>query len=173
MIDPAWQAAMTSEFEALYSNNTWEIVKLPAGKKTIGCKWVYKIKHKADGTVERYKARLVVKGYTQQAGINYNETFSPIVKMTTVRALISIAVKKNWNMYQLDVNNAFLHGDLCEEVYMDIPQGLLVENTGLCCKLKKSLYGLKQASRQWYDKLAQMLFSRGYSHSDSDYSLFL
>lgn len=146
---------MTKELNALDANNTWELVKLPKGKKPIACRWVYKIKYKTYGTIERHKARLVAKRFTQQEGVDFHETFSPVVKFNTIRCLVSLAVKRKWNIHQFDVNNAFLHGDLHEEVYMKFPpRHQVASSSSIVCKLKKSLYGLKQASRQWYDKLS-------------------
>ncbi|RVW24419.1 Retrovirus-related Pol polyprotein from transposon RE2 [Vitis vinifera] len=118
---PHWQTAMTDEIKALEHNKTWDLAILPPNKTAIGCKWVYRVKFKADGSVERYKARLVAKGYTQQEGLDFFDTYSPVAKMTTVRVLLAIAAAKQWYLHQLDVNNAFLHGDLNEEVYMQLP----------------------------------------------------
>ncbi|XP_039169327.1 uncharacterized protein LOC120293687 [Eucalyptus grandis] len=115
---------MESELIALMENHTWDIVSLPPRQKPIGCKWVYKIKFKADGSVERYKARLVAKGFTQNESFDYHETFSPIAKEVTARSFLTVAAIRNWNLHQMDVHNAFLHGDLDEEIYMEIPQRL-------------------------------------------------
>lgn len=163
---------MALELEALNKNNAWDIVALPPCKKAIGCKWIFKIKLKVDGSIERYKARLVAKGFTQKYGIDYQETFSLIVKMATVRSNIAIAAHKNWKIYQLDINNAFLHGELHEEVYMKLPDGI-PNPLNLVCRLKKSIYGLKQASRVWFAKLHHELLIQGFKQSKNDYSLFL
>jgi hypothetical protein len=171
-----WQNAMKAELDALSLNKTWTIVDLPAGKTPIGCRWVYRIKYHADGTIERYKARLVAKGFTQMEGVDYFETFSPVAKLTTVRVLLALAAAKGWFLEQLDINNAFLHGDLNEEVYMSLPPGFEIPNSDCSskvCRLHKSLYGLKQASRQWNHKLTTTLISLGYSQSQADHSLFV
>ena len=170
--DPKWQNATAEEIAALESNQTWTITSLPPHKKTIGCKWVYRIKFKADGTVEKYKARLVAKGFTQQEGLDFTETFSPLAKMTLMKTLLAIAAVRGWHLVQLDVNNAFLHGDLHEEVYMQLPQGFPSKGENLVCKLNKSLHGLKQASRQWYSKFSSTILKCGLKQSKSDYSLF-
>ena len=168
-----WIKAMKAELQALQSNETWRLTLLPPQKTAIGCRWIYKIKYRADGSIERYKARLVAKGYTQMEGLDYLDTFSPIAKLTTVRLLLALAAVNQWHLRQLDVNNVFLHGELDEEVYMQVPPGLTVSNPQLVCRLQRSLYGLKQASRQWFTKLSGFLVSHGFQKSNSDHSLFL
>ena len=123
---------MQHELSALQKNNTWVLVDLPKGKKAISCKWVYKLKLKSDCSIERYKARLVARGFTQKQGIDYDETFSPVIKMSSVRCIIALAASKHWDIWQLDVNNAFLHGDLHEEVYMKAPNGLANASGKVC-----------------------------------------
>ena len=173
MRDPRWTEAVGKEIGSLESNQTWTLEDLPPGKKAIGCQWVFRIKHRSDGSIERYKARLVVLGNRQVEGVDYGETFAPVVKMTTVRSFLSIVSAPNWEVHQMDVHNAFLHGDLEEEVYMKLPPGFSKQTDGKVCRLRKSLYGLKQAPRCWFAKLATSLEAYGFEQSLSDYSLFV
>ncbi|KAJ9556664.1 hypothetical protein OSB04_011278 [Centaurea solstitialis] len=173
MQDPKWIEAMKKEIQALELNDTWTLESLPEGKRAIDSKWVYKIKYKPNGDTERYKARLVARGFTQIEGEDFHDTFAPVAKLVTVRTLLAVATKNNWLIHQLDVNNAFLHGDLHEEVYMKIPQGFSKEDETRVCRLRKSLYGLKQASRNWYQKFTTALLGLGFYLSKSDHSLFI
>lgn len=170
---PGWHHAMIEEMNALEDNGTWTLVDLPAGKRAIGCKWVFTVKVNPDGSVARLKARLVAKGYAQTYGVDYSDTFSPVAKLTSVRLFISMAATHNWPLYQLDIKNAFLHGDLHEEVYLEQPPGFVAQGEyGKVCRLHKSLYGLKQSPRAWFGKFSQAIEKFGMLKCKSDHSVF-
>lgn len=138
---------------SLLENKTWDSVNLPKGRKALQNKWVYNTKHEGDKKKERYKERLVVKGFSQKEGIDFTEIFSPVVKMSSTRVIVGLVATLDLECEQLDVKNAFLHGELEEEIYMVQPEGFIQKGKeDFVCRLKKSLYGLKQAPRQWYKK---------------------
>ncbi|KAJ9672101.1 hypothetical protein PVL29_025662 [Vitis rotundifolia] len=170
---PGWRQAMVDEMAALHSNGTWDLVVLPSGKSTVGCRWVYAVKVGPDGQVDRLKARLVAKGYTQVYGSDYGDTFSPVAKIASVRLLLSMAAMCSWPLYQLDIKNAFLHGDLAEEVYMEQPPGFVAQGeSGLVCRLRRSLYGLKQSPRAWFGRFSSVVQEFGMLRSTADHSVF-
>ena len=146
---PMWKEAINSEIESIMHNHTWELVDLPPGSKPLGCKWIFKRKMKTDGSIDKYKARLVAKGYKQKEGLDYFDTYSPVMRITSIRMLISIAALHNLEIHQMDVKIDFLNGDLNEEIYMDQPEGFIsLGQEKKVCRLVKSLYGLKQAPKQ-------------------------
>lgn len=174
IMDNRWLEAMQAELQALQDNHTWDLVHLPKEKVPIGCKWVYEVKLTANGDVERFKARLVTKGYTQNEGLDFHETFSPMVNIATFQTILSLAAQSHWSVYQLDVYNAFLQGDFHDEVYMHLPKGFASQGeSGLVCRLVKSLYGLKQANMKWNLKLSEALLESGFIQSSLDHSLFI
>lgn len=139
---------MENEFHALLSTNTWSLVPSTSSSNILGVKWVFQTKHRADGSIERRKAQLVTKGFNQVHGIDYDETFSPVAKPSTIRTLLSLAAVHKWSVWQLNIQNAFLHGTLTEDVYISQPQGFIHSSFPThICKLHKSLYGLKQAPK--------------------------
>ena len=169
--DPRWIDAMNKEIAALEANDTWDINELPPSKKAISSKWVYKIKFKPDGTIERFKASFVVWGFDQIPDEDYTHTFSHVAKSPIVRTLIALATVNNWPIHQVDINNSFLHDFFNEQVYI-LPLTGYTKADGKACKLKRSLYGLKQASRQWNKELTTFLINQGFTQSKQDYSLF-
>ena len=148
--NPVWYDVMKSEYNALVLNNTWTLTNPPLGVIIVGCKWVFRNKYNADGSLQHYKARLVAKGFHQQHGFDFNKTFSLVIKPTTVRVILSHAITSRWSIHQIDINNAFLHSDLEENVFMQQPPGFVSSNPTQVCKLNKTIYDLKQAPRSWF-----------------------
>jgi hypothetical protein len=171
---PEWRTAMNTKFDALLKNGTWSLVPFSPSMNIVGSKWVFKIKRKANGDIERYKARLVAKGFHQQPGIDFAETYSPVVKPITICTVLSIAVSAGWEIRQVDVSNSFLHGLLQETVYMAQPPGFQhPQFLTAVCKLHKAIYGLKQAPRAWFSRLSAQLIDLEFTNSKSDSSLFI
>ena len=169
-----WEAAAQAEMDSLAQNKTWDLVPLPKGRKSVGCKWVFKLKLKADGSVDRYKARLVAKGYSQQEGLDFTETFAPVAKFAAIRAVLALAALEDMEVHQMDVETAFLNGLLQEEIYMDQPEGFIKPGTeNLVCKLRKSLHGLKQASRAWNSVIDKFLKEIGALKCAGDHCIYV
>ena len=170
-----WRIAMNDEIQSLHQNHTWRLANLPKGKKAIGCKWVFAKKEGFPNQEDvRYKARLVAKGYAQKEGIDYNEVFSPVVKHSSIRIMLALVAQLDLELVQMDVKTAFLHGNLEEEIYMTQPEGFKVAGKeNMVCKLEKSLYGLKQSSRQWYKRFDEFMLRQGYKRSKYDHCVYL
>ncbi|KAL0329096.1 UNVERIFIED_CONTAM: Retrovirus-related Pol polyprotein from transposon RE2 [Sesamum radiatum] len=169
-----WVQAMEEEIKMIEKNNTWELTDRPKDKEVIGVKWIYKTKLNADGSIQKHKARLVAKGYSQLPGIDYTETFAPVARLDTIRALIAIAANKKWKIYQMDVKSAFLNGYIDEEIYVEQPQGFIAKGSEeKVLRLKKALYGLKQAPRAWYSRIDKYFIDRGFRRSLSEPTLYI
>jgi hypothetical protein len=169
---PYWGRTMNEEYCSLMENDTWDLVPLPKGRKLVRCEWVYRTKYASDGSVERHKAWLVAKGFSQVEGIDYNETFSPVAKMNSICLVLSLAASHKWEVHQMDVKSTFLHGDLQEEIYMEQPPSYVQNDSSLVCCLKKSLYGLNQAPRSWYAKMDSFLIDTGFSRFHFDPNVY-
>ncbi|CAI7791126.1 unnamed protein product [Closterium sp. NIES-53] len=167
-----WKAAMDAEFNSLIENETWELVDLPEGRRSISSKWVFKVKSGADGALERFKSHLVAKGFQQKEKVDFGEIFAPVVKPVTLRTVLAGAAVKGWHVKQMDITTAFLNGILLEDIYMTQPDGY-EDETSRVCKLQKAIYGLKKAPKCWYEKLEEVLLSGGFKRSQADHSLFM
>jgi hypothetical protein len=169
----SWRKAMDSEIQSIEDNDTWELVNLPPGVKAIGVKWIFKTKYNEKGQIEKHKARLVAKGYSQKYGIDYSEVFAPVARWETIRSILSLAAYEGWCVFQLDVKSAFLHGELVENVYVEQPLGYKKGNDSQVYKLKKALYGLRQAPRAWYSKIEAYFLNEKFEKCFCEHTLFV
>eukprot|EP00873_Tetraselmis_striata_P046153 jgi/Tetstr1/466417/TSEL_010945.t1 len=166
-----WRASIVSELRSLRARDTFAYARLPVGRHAIGNKWVFKVKANSDGSVNRFKARLVAQGFSQQAGVDYHATFSPVVKLSTLRTCLAVAAARGMHIHQIDIETAFLNASLKEEIYMRQPKGA-EDGTDNVLRLLKSIYGLKQASREWYELIHKTLTGLGLASSNSDTSMY-
>ena len=169
---PQWEKAIQIELDTLNQMGTWEIVDAPEGRKPITNKWVFVRKYDKDGNLQKYKARLVARGFSQVPGMDFNETFSPVVRLETIRAILALAVAEDWEIQQMDVKGAYLHGTLKEEIYMDQPDGYS-DGTSRLCRLIKTIYGLKQSGREWNEELDMKLLTANFSRLYSDPCVYI
>jgi ribosomal protein L12E/L44/L45/RPP1/RPP2 len=168
-----WHEAMKEEIKALYENNTWRLVQLPAGRTAIGSKWVYKVKLNKDGGIDRYKARFCAKGYSQEQGIDYNETFAPVVKYKSLRIILALVTINDYELSQMDVHTAFLNATIKQEVYMKQPEGFEKGGENIVCKLNKTLYGTKQAPHEWNEDFNSFTLTLGFKRCVSDTCVYV
>lgn len=168
-----WRKAVNEEMEAIKKNGMWELMELLEGGKKVGVKWVYKTKFNENGEVDKYKVRLVVKGYAQQHGVAYTEVFAPVARMQTIRLVVAFVAQKGWTIYQLDVKSVFLHGELHETIFLEQPCGYLQKrNENMVYKLKNALYGLKRAPCTWYNRIKAYFMKEGFEKCDYEHTLF-
>jgi hypothetical protein len=171
--EQVWQDVMTEEYQSILKNDVCDVVPRPEGKSVLTSKWIYKIKHAADGSIEKYEARFVAKGFSQVEVVDYDETFAPVARYTSIRSIIALVASMGWKLHQMDVKTTFLNGEIEEEVYIKKPEGFVVHNKrSHVSRLKKALYGLKQAPRAWYEKMDGFLMSLGFNKSVVDPNLY-
>jgi hypothetical protein len=171
--EQVWQDAMIEEYKSILKNDVWDVVPRREGKSVVTSKWIYKIKHVVDGSIKKYKARFVAKGFSQIEGVDYDKTFAPVARYTSIRSIIVLATSMDWKLHQMDVKTTFLNGEIEEEVYIEQPEGFVVHNKkSHVCRLKKALYGLKQAPHAWYEKMDGFMMSLGFNKSIVDPNLY-
>jgi len=171
--DTAWQEAINSEITSILKNRTWDVVDRPSNRKPITAKWLFKLKKNARGEINKRKARIVARGFQQKEGVDYNDIFAPVVKWSTILAIIALAAKYNWPLHQLDVITVFLNGTIDEDILMEIPDGFPgCDDSSKVCKINRALYGLKQSPKAWYDRISKWLQEHGLTQSKSDCNLY-
>jgi hypothetical protein len=170
---PVWVDAMVEEYDSIIRNSVWDVVPRPQDKSVVSSRWLYKVKQAADGSVEKHKARFVARGFSQVEGIDYDETFAPVARYSSIRSMLALSAQMGWKIHQMDVKTAFLNGKIEEEVYIEQPEGFeTFDRESHVCRLKRALYGLKQAPRAWYTRIDNYFTGLGFTKSEADANLY-